>query len=91
MAYGSGVDTAADAWLMGDIGVGMMAAGFNIIGILILQKPATGRPQGLREAAEARPRPGLRPPRPLGITGATFWENYAEEKEKNRAPSRTEA
>ncbi|BAS07676.1 sodium/proton-dependent alanine carrier protein [Arthrobacter sp. Hiyo4] len=66
VAYGS-VNTAADAWLMGDIGVGMMAW-LNIIGILILQKPALA---ALKDF-EAQQKMGIDPvfnPRPLGITG----------------------
>lgn len=85
VAYGS-VNTAADAWLMGDIGVGMMAW-LNIVGILILQKPAL---EALKDF-ERQQKLGLDPvfdPRPLGITGATFWESYKPaDREKESARS----
>lgn len=73
VAYGC-VNTAADAWLMGDIGVGLMAW-LNIVGILILQQPAF---KALKDYERQR-KQGLDPvfdPRPLNITGATFWETY---------------
>lgn len=73
VGYGS-VNTAADAWAMGDIGVGLMAW-LNIVGILILQKPAL---QALKDF-ERQQKLGLDPvfdPAPLGIVGATFWESY---------------
>ncbi|TLM81920.1 alanine:cation symporter family protein [Pseudarthrobacter sp. NamE2] len=73
VAYGC-VNTAADAWTMGDIGVGLMAW-LNILGILILQKPAL---KALKDY-ERQQKLGLDPvfdPRPLDITGATFWESY---------------
>ncbi len=85
VAYGC-VNTAANAWVMGDIGVGLMAW-LNIIGILILQKPAF---KALKDF-ERQQKLGLDPvfdPRPLGITGATFWESYKpaeREKESARA------
>ena len=73
VAYGS-VNTAADAWAMGDIGVGLMAW-LNIIGILILQEPALA---ALKDF-ERQQKLGLDPvfdPAPLCIVGATFWESY---------------
>jgi len=83
VAYGC-VNTAANAWVMGDIGVGLMAW-LNIIGILILQKPAF---KALKDF-ERQQKLGLDPvfdPRPLGITGATFWESYKPaEREKESA------
>lgn len=82
-AYGC-VNTAADAWVMGDIGVGLMAW-LNIVGILVLQKPAF---KALKDF-ERQQKLGLDPvfdPRPLGITGATFWESYKPaEREKESA------
>ena len=83
------VSTATEAWVLGDIGVGLMAW-LNIVGIIILQQPAY---KALWDY-EKQKKEGLDPvfdPLELDIVGATFWENYAEEKEKNRAPSRTEA
>ena len=85
VAYGC-VNTAADAWVMGDIGVGLMAW-LNIIGILILQKPAF---KALKDF-ERQQKLGLDPvfdPKPLGIIGATFWESYKPaEREKVSARS----
>ncbi|GAB4098527.1 alanine/glycine:cation symporter family protein [Sinomonas halotolerans] len=82
-AYGS-VNTAADAWTMGDIGVGLMAW-LNIVGILVLQKPAF---KALKDY-ERQVKLGLDPvfdPKPLGIVGATFWESYkTAEREKEDA------
>lgn len=75
------VSTASDAWVLGDIGVGLMAW-LNIIGILILQQPAY---KALWDYERQKKR-GLDPvfdPVALGITGATFWENY------DPVPSRT--
>jgi AGCS family alanine or glycine:cation symporter len=83
-AYGC-VNTAADAWVMGDIGVGLMAW-LNIVGILILQKPAF---KALKDF-ERQQKLGLDPvfdPKPLGITGATFWESY-KPAEREKEPSR---
>lgn len=83
VAYGC-VNTAADAWVMGDIGVGLMAW-LNIVGILILQKPAF---KALRDF-ERQQKLGLDPvfdPKPLGIIGATFWESYkTADREKESA------
>ena len=75
------VSTATEAWTLGDIGVGLMAW-LNIIGILILQQPAF---KALRDYEHQRKR-GIDPtfdPVALGITGATFWEEY-EPVEKRR-------
>lgn len=83
VAYGC-VNTAENAWVMGDIGVGLMAW-LNIIGILILQKPAL---KVLKDYEQQR-KLGLDPvfdPRPLDIAGATFWESYKRtEREKESA------
>lgn len=84
VAYGC-VNTAADAWTMGDIGVGLMAW-LNIVGILILQKPAF---KALKDF-EAQRKLGLDPvfdPRPLGIVGATFWESY-KTADREKEPAR---
>ncbi|WP_309080749.1 alanine/glycine:cation symporter family protein [Zhihengliuella sp.] len=79
VAYGT-VNTAADAWLMGDIGVGLMAW-LNIIGILILQQPAY---KALRDF-ERQKKLGIDPvfdPKALNIVGATFWESYDRDRSK---------
>jgi AGCS family alanine or glycine:cation symporter len=68
------VGTATEAWVLGDIGVGLMAW-FNIVGIIILQQPAY---RALRDF-ERQKKAGLDPvfdPRALDIAGATFWETY---------------
>ncbi|MGV0852942.1 alanine/glycine:cation symporter family protein [Mycolicibacterium phlei] len=74
------VSTATEAWVLGDIGVGLMAW-LNIIGIIILQKPAY---QALWDY-EKQKKAGLDPvfdPRALDIVGATFWEDYDPKKAK---------
>lgn len=68
--YGT-MKTAAAAWELGDIGVGLMAW-FNIIAILILQRPAL---LALKDY-EAQRKAGKDPcfdPGPLGIAGTTCW------------------
>lgn len=68
--YGS-LRTAANAWTLGDIGVGLMSW-LNIVAILILQKPAM---QALKDY-EAQKKAGKDPtfdPDALGIKNATLW------------------
>jgi alanine or glycine:cation symporter, AGCS family len=68
--YGS-LRTAANAWTLGDIGVGLMSW-LNIVAILILQKPAM---QALKDY-EAQKKAGKDPtfdPDALGIRNATLW------------------
>jgi AGCS family alanine or glycine:cation symporter len=77
VVYGS-VRTAASAWTLGDIGVGVMSW-LNIVAILLLQKPAI---QALKDY-EAQKRAGVDPqfdPDALGIKNATLWS------EKLRGP-----
>ncbi|KLJ00985.1 alanine/glycine:cation symporter family protein [Luteimonas sp. FCS-9] len=65
------VRSAEMAWMLGDIGVGLMAW-LNIVAILILQKPAL---QALRDY-EVQKKQGLDPvfdPDKLGIRNAGFW------------------
>jgi AGCS family alanine or glycine:cation symporter len=72
VAYGA-IKSAALAWGLGDIGVGLMAW-LNIIAILILQKPAL---LALRDY-ERQKKAGLDPtfdPEALGIRNAEFWRN----------------
>ncbi|MGV9799780.1 alanine/glycine:cation symporter family protein [Mycobacterium sp. NPDC003449] len=79
------ISTATEAWTLGDMGVGLMAW-LNIVGILILQRPALA---ALRDY-ERQQRAGLDPvfdPTVLGITGATFWESYEPTGEKGREPT----
>ncbi|WP_263705515.1 alanine/glycine:cation symporter family protein [Shouchella tritolerans] len=75
--------TAANAWLLGDIGLGLMVW-INVIAIVLLAKPAM---IALKDY-ETQKKQGLDPvfdPRKLGIKHATFWETYQPEKgpEKN--------
>ncbi|NKY58148.1 alanine/glycine:cation symporter family protein [Nocardia flavorosea] len=80
------VSTAAEAWALGDIGVGLMAW-LNIVGILVLQQPAY---KALRDY-EKQQRDGVDPvfdPRALGIAGATFWETYEPSGDKVKVPTR---
>ncbi len=80
------VSTATEAWVLGDIGVGLMAW-LNIVGILILQQPAYRALWDYEKQKKA----GLDPvfdPRALDITGATFWENYDPLKTGERESTR---
>ena len=75
VVYGS-LRTAANAWTLGDIGVGLMSW-LNIIAILILQKPAI---QALKDY-EAQKKAGRDPtfdPDALGIKNATLWSGKVE-------------
>ncbi|ORB32440.1 alanine/glycine:cation symporter family protein [Mycolicibacterium parafortuitum] len=79
------VSTATEAWVLGDIGVGLMAW-LNIIGILILQKPAYKALWDYEKQKKA----GLDPvfdPVALGIKNATFWENYDPKASHELQPS----
>lgn len=74
VTYGT-VRTAAAAWTLGDIGVGLMAWS-NIIAILIIQGPAL---KALRDYERQR-RAGTPPrfdPAALGIRNAAFWSRRA--------------
>jgi alanine or glycine:cation symporter, AGCS family len=77
--YGS-VKTAESAWMLGDIGVGIMAW-LNIVAIILLRKPAF---RALKDY-QAQRKAGLDPvfrPKKLGIQNADLWEmNEQEEKE----------
>jgi AGCS family alanine or glycine:cation symporter len=70
MIYGS-INTAKLAWTIGDIGVGLMAW-FNIIAILLLQKPALA---ALRDY-EKQKKEGKDPvfnPKDIGVDNAEIW------------------
>jgi alanine or glycine:cation symporter, AGCS family len=76
------VSTATEAWVLGDIGVGLMAW-LNIVGIIILQQPAYKALWDYEKQKKA----GLDPvfdPVVLEITGATFWESYDPSAGKDR-------
>jgi alanine or glycine:cation symporter, AGCS family len=73
--YGS-IKTAESAWVLGDIGVGLMAW-INIIAILLLRKPAL---KALKDY-QAQRKAGLDPvfnPKKLGIENAEEWEKDKE-------------
>ena len=73
VVYGA-IATAKDAWTLGDIGVGTMAW-LNLLGILVLQKPALKALRDYERQRKAGVDPVFRPDE-LGIRGATFWETY---------------
>ncbi|MEG3192689.1 alanine/glycine:cation symporter family protein [Lysobacter sp. D1-1-M9] len=78
VAYGA-VKSAALAWGLGDIGVGLMAW-LNLIAILILQKPAF---QALRDY-EAQKKAGRDPvfdPDALGIRHAELWREKLQDRD----------
>ncbi|RIJ34271.1 alanine/glycine:cation symporter family protein [Pontibacter oryzae] len=73
--YGS-VKTAESAWMLGDIGVGVMAW-LNIVAIILLRKPAM---RALKDY-QAQRKAGLDPvfePSKLGIINAEEWEKEKE-------------
>ncbi|HWO97191.1 MAG TPA: alanine/glycine:cation symporter family protein [Bacillus sp. (in: firmicutes)] len=78
--YGS-VKTAALAWALGDIGLGIMVW-LNLIAILILAKPALA---ALKDY-ENQKKQGLDPvfdPEKLGIKNADYWVNeYKKDRER---------
>ncbi|MBC5991924.1 alanine/glycine:cation symporter family protein [Pontibacter cellulosilyticus] len=74
--YGS-VKTAESAWMLGDIGVGIMAW-LNVIAIILLRKPAL---RALKDY-QAQRKAGLDPvfnPQQLGIKNADLWEKKLDE------------
>jgi alanine or glycine:cation symporter, AGCS family len=78
--YGS-VKTAALAWALGDVGLGIMVW-LNLIAILILAKPAL---IALKDY-ENQKKQGLDPvvdPEKLGIKNADYWVNeYKKDQER---------
>lgn len=80
------VKTADLAWAIGDIGVGL-TAWLNIIGILLLQKPAF---QALRDY-EAQVKAGKDPfydPVANGVNNAPIWYDIKKEFEKSNEPAK---
>lgn len=75
------VRTAGAAWMLGDIGVGLMAW-LNIIAILILQRPAL-RALKDYEARRKLSRDVDFDPAPLGIRGAHFWDRRDPDEGKD--------
>lgn len=75
VVYGT-MKTAASAWELGDIGVGLMAW-LNIIAIFILQKPALRALQDYEEQRNTGRDPSFDPVR-LGIAGASAWRQHSD-------------
>ncbi len=82
-AYGS-VKSAALAWAMGDIGVGLMAW-LNLVAIVLLSNIAMKCFNDYeRQRKLGIPRDDITfDPGPLGIKGATFWEERVENNSNN--------
>lgn len=75
VASWSAINSATVAWSLGDIGVGLMSW-FNIIALLLLQKPALA---ALRDYEKSR-RAGLDPvfdPCAAGVVRAELWDDIA--------------
>ncbi|WP_369901054.1 alanine/glycine:cation symporter family protein [Bacillus manliponensis] len=76
------VKTAATAWALGDIGVGIMAW-VNIIAILLLQKPALLALKDYEKQKKEGKDPVFQP-KELGIENADFWEHeYGKTKKED--------
>ncbi len=76
--YGS-IKTAESAWVLGDIGVGIMAW-LNVVAILLLRKPAL---RALKDYS-SQLKMGIDPvfdAKKLGITHASVWEKKKQEAE----------
>ncbi|WP_439555326.1 alanine/glycine:cation symporter family protein [Dyadobacter sp.] len=69
--YGS-IKTAALAWTIGDIGVGLMAW-LNIVAIILLRKPALDALKDYQKQKDAGKDPVFRPEE-LGIKGTEEWK-----------------
>ena len=76
--YGS-VNQAKLAWEIGDIGVGLMAW-FNIIAILLLQKPALAALKDYEKQKKQGKDP-LFNPEDIGVTNAHIWNTIDKNKE----------
>lgn len=84
-AFYGAVKTAAVAWGLGDLGVGMMAW-LNIVAIILLSKPALAALKDYEQQKAAGLDPVFDPVR-LGIRNADFWErDRAFEPERVEAP-----
>ncbi|PAB58742.1 alanine/glycine:cation symporter family protein [Anaeromicrobium sediminis] len=77
--YGA-VKTAGLAWGLGDLGVGIMAW-LNIVGIIMLRKPAFASLKDYEEQKAAGKDPVF-DPKKLGIENATFWEKRVAKAKK---------
>jgi AGCS family alanine or glycine:cation symporter len=79
--YGS-IKTAEMAWMLGDIGVGMMAW-LNLVAIFLLRKPALLALKDYKKQRKAGKDPCFNP-KDLGIDNADFWEAKSEETAKTQ-------
>ena len=77
IVYGS-VNTAKLAWDIGDLGVGLMAW-FNIIAILLLQKPALAALKDYEKQKKAGKNPVFNP-EDIGVNNAPIWNETDEDK-----------
>ncbi|OJE47371.1 sodium:alanine symporter [Bacillus proteolyticus] len=76
------VKSSTTAWILGDIGVGIMAW-INIVAILLLQKPALLTLKDYERQKKKGKDPVFNP-QGLGIKNADFWETkYKKDNEKN--------
>ncbi|GGE68349.1 alanine/glycine:cation symporter family protein [Priestia taiwanensis] len=80
------VKTAAVAWALGDIGVGLMAW-INIIAILLLQKPALIALKDYEKQKKEGKDPIFKPEE-LGIKNADFWEHEYDKTKQETAASK---
>ncbi|WP_413999110.1 alanine/glycine:cation symporter family protein [Flavobacterium sp. W1B] len=76
--YGS-VNQAKLAWDIGDIGVGLMAW-FNIVAIILLQKPALAALKDYEKQRKAGKNPMFNP-EDIGVTNAHIWNTIHKNKE----------
>ncbi|MBB1285352.1 alanine:cation symporter family protein [Flavisolibacter sp. BT320] len=70
--YGA-VKTAASAWALGDMGVGLMAW-LNLVAIILLRKPALSAFKDYQQQRKQGIEPVFHPEK-LGIRNATVWED----------------
>jgi AGCS family alanine or glycine:cation symporter len=77
--YGS-INQAKLAWNIGDLGVGLMAW-FNIIAILLLQKPALLALKDYEKQRKAGKNPVF-VPEDIGVSNAQIWHTIKHDKEK---------
>jgi len=76
--YGS-VKTAALAWGMADLGVGLMAW-MNIVAIVLLRKPALAILKDYEAKLSSGRENEMFDPRDIGVEGADFWEKDINRK-----------
>jgi AGCS family alanine or glycine:cation symporter len=77
--YGS-INQAKLAWNIGDLGVGLMAW-FNIIAILLLQKPALLALKDYEKQRKAGKNPVF-VPEDIGVSNAQIWHTIKHDKEE---------